>query len=276
MRRAAVLLVAVGLLVGLGGRAMADGTIILNSTSDFQTYVNNNTITGFNTGLVNPQNYAASAALNTAYPNQTYSVSSVSVSSQVNGLLATTAPPTSGQYASSWTYGYHIDPDLTNYTVNLSLYLPQVSANSTDSGINKITIAITSVAVVNNQDVYSSRVWGFDNTLTPGILAPDPTTHLEDFSLAAIMGSGAGGSNFFSQDPGFSIQNVSYVGIGFEGVLGADYPVDPSGGNTLWIGTHSLTVLSTPEPTSAAALACGLLGVGIFRASLRARFRRRK
>jgi len=286
MRRAAVLFVAIGLAGGITGRAHADGTIILNSAPSFQSSIDSTNITGNgNTG--GQQGTASNSALTTAFPNSndTKVASAVTSNAQLNGLLSYAPALGSGQSVSSWTYGYHIDPDLTNYTINLQVYLPEVGVypSAHPTGINDITIALTSVTKDgSNQDVYSTRAWGWDNNLSPGILNPDPTTHLEDFSLAAIGGSGAGGSNFFAQDPTFDIRNVWYISIGYRGVVDDASPPTPLGNHALWIGTEQLIVTSdagvadTPEPGTVALLTSGLLGAGFLQYSRRMRARRRK
>lgn len=284
MRRAALLFVVIWLAAGIVGEAKGDGTIILRNAPGFQTGIDNNNISSYDAGqTVDPQQTASNTALSTAFPSDNRVPSVTGVSTDLNGLLSY-APSAGrgGQNVSSWTYGYHIDPDLTDYTVNLRLYIPQVgvyqNSSSSTSGINMISIALTSVGMdSNNQPVYSTRAWGFDNNLTPGILNPDPSTHLEDFTLAAVDGAGAGGSNFFAQDSGFDIRNVWYVSVGYRGTVDSTFPPTPVGGNYMWIGTESLVVTAavTPEPNSAVVLACGVLGVGFLMASLRRRARRR-
>jgi len=274
MRRAAVLWVTMFLAGSIAGGAKADGTIILNSASDFGKNVADGTIIGVNVNPTTAQQLASNSALNSAFPiapGQTQSkVSSIAAaSSPLNGLLNSAAPGGNGQYVSSWTYGYHIDPDLTRYTINLGLVLPQVAASPTGSGINLVTIAVTSL---NSSDptTYSSRVWGFDNT----ILNPNPNTGLENFSLAAVDGLGTGGSNYFTQAPGFDLTKVLYVSIGYRGVFDGSYPATPDGTTgAFWTGAASLDVVAAPEPNSALVLACGLLGAGLLR---RARSRHRK
>ncbi|MCW3052346.1 MAG: hypothetical protein JWN14_1516 [Chthonomonadales bacterium] len=286
MRRAAVLFVAIGLAGGISGRAQADGTIILNNAPSFQTAIDSTNITG-NGNTVGTQNTASNSALTTAFPNTSdIKVSSnVTSNAQLNGLLSYAPTLGAGQSVSSWTYGYHIDPDLTNYTINLQVYLPEVGVfpSAHSAGINDITIALTSVTKdSSNQDVYSTRAWGWDNNLSPGILNPDPITHLEDFSLAAIDGFGAGGSNFFVEDPTFDIRNVWYVSIGYRGTVDGSFPTTPLGNNALWIGTEQLIVTSnagvadTPEPGTVAFITSGLLGAGFLQYSRRMRARRRK
>jgi hypothetical protein len=281
MRRAAVLFAVLWLAGGVTGGARADGTIILNSAQAFQDSINDQSIGGFGSGQgAAAQQQAATTALSTSFPNDNMVPSLATTDGQVDGLLtASRALGAQGQYVSGWTYGYHIDPDLTDYTINLRMYLPAVGVYQTpQSGINMVTIAITSVAQdASNQPVFSSRVWGYDNNSLPGILSPN-TTHLQDFSLAAVQGAGAGGSNFFRQDTGFDIRNIWYVSVGYRGVLGSSYPVDPNGSTSLWTGTQSLVVTAaaaTPEPNSALVLACCLVGTGLLRSSLRARTRRR-
>lgn len=277
MRRAAVLFVTIGLLGGILGGAKADGTIILNSTQDFQNSINDHTIGGYGSGQnAAGQQSAAGNALSTTFPNDNMVPSTAATTSALKGMVSYTQPLAAGQNVSGWTYGYHIDPDLSNYTINLGLYIPKVGVYNQTAGINEVTIAITSVTLdSNNQPVYGTRAWGFD-----GILNPDPVTHLEEFSLAAIDGAGAGGSNFFAQDSNFDIRYVMYVSIGYRGSVDGTYPLDPLGRNSLWLGTDSLNVLPTvtvtPEPSSALIMACGLLGVGLLRTRLRTRLRRRK
>ncbi len=289
MRRAAILFVAICLTGGVTGRAKADGTIILNSVSDFQQNIG--FISGIGSSAVSPnQQTASNAALATAFPDLSmasptlHAVNSTAVSNDtVGGLLNFSATPSalqqsvSQQYVSAWTYGYHIDPDLTNYTIKLGLVIPQVSHSFSDAGINMVTIALTSVTEnSSNQPVYRSRVWGFDNVLDPTILAPDTTTNLEEFSLAAVDGAGAGRSNYFNQDPGFDIQKVLYVSIGYRSVFNGAYPVTPMGTRSLWTGAAALDVVQTPEPSSAVVLACGLGCATLLRVSLRMRSRRRR
>ncbi|MCW3099214.1 MAG: hypothetical protein JWL77_4832 [Chthonomonadaceae bacterium] len=288
MRRAALLFVAISLAGGITGGAKADGTIILRNASDFQNKIDGTNITGAGNSnqTADPQQTASNSALSTAFPNAsgTIAQSNVVANTQINGLLSYVPSTHGGQNVSGWTYGYHIDPDLTNFTVNLQLYLPEVGVYQSTAGINMVSIALTSVSMdSSNQPVYSTRAWGFDNDVTPGILNPDPTTHLQDFSFAALTGAGAGGSNFFAQDSGFDLANVWYVSIGYRGTVDASFPPTPIGGNDLWMGTESLVVVSdaltpaaTPEPTSAAFLACGLLSAGLLRFTLRKRSRRQK
>ena len=281
MRRAALLFVAIGLTGGMTGRAQADGTIILNSASAFQASIDNNNITGSG-NTVGPQNIASNSALTTAFPNSndTKVSSNVTANAQLNGLLSYASTFGPGQSVSNWTYGYHIDPDLTNYTINLQVYIPKVGVfpGARSVGINEISFALTSVTKDNNnQDVFSTRAWGWDNNLDPGILHPDPTTHLENFTLSAIGGLGAGGSNFFAQDPSFDIRNVWYVSIGYRGMIDGTFPPTPLGNSALWIGTESLTIVAvTPEPGAVALIASGLLGAGFLHCSRRMRARRRR
>jgi hypothetical protein len=288
MRRAAILFVAISLAGGITGGAKADGTIILRNASDFQSKIDGTNITGAGDSnqTADPQQTASNSALNIAFPNAggTIVPSNVVANAQINGLLTYVPSTHGGQNVSGWTYGYHIDPNLTNFTVNLQLYLPEVGVYQSTAGINMVSIALTSVSMnSSNQPVYSTRAWGFDNDMTPGILNPDPTTHLQDFSFAALTGAGAGGSNYFAQDSGFDLSNVWYVSIGYRGTIDTTFPDTPIGGHDLWMGTESLVVTSdaltpgaTPEPTSAAFLACGLLSAGLLRFTLRKRSRRRK
>jgi hypothetical protein len=288
MRRAAILFVAISLAGGITGGAKADGTIILRTASDFQAKIDGTNITGAgNSGdTLDPQQTASNNALSIAFPNASGTIvpSTVVANAQINGLLSYVPSTHGGQNVSGWTYGYHIDPDLTNFTVNLQLYLPEVGVYQSTPGINMVSIAMTSISMdSNNQPVYSTRAWGFDNDMNPGILNPDPTTHLQDFSFAALTGAGAGGSNFFAQDSGFNLANVWYVSIGYRGVVDTSFPETPIGGNDLWMGTESLVLTSdvvtpgaTPEPTNAAFLACGLLSAGLLRFTFRKRSRRQK
>lgn len=277
MRRAAVLFAVIGLLGVIIKGAKADGTIILNSTQDFQNAINDHSIGGYGSSQnAAAQQSAAGLALSTAFPNDNMVPSTAATTSQIPGMVSFTAPLTSGQNVSGWTYGYHIDPDLTNFTIGLTVYVPKVGVYGQSSGINDITIALTSVTLdSSNQPVYSTRVWGWD-----GILNPDPTTHLEEFNLAAASGAGAGGSNFFAQDSTFDIRNVMYVSVAYRGSVDGNYPLDPFNHNSLWLGTASLDVINisavTPEPSSALVLAFGIAGVGLLRTMSRARFRRRK
>ena len=286
MRRTAVLFAVIGLIGGIAGGAKADGTIIMNQVSDFQSKTADGTITGLIIGDTSPQQNATNMALRTAYPdntainqpgNLTKVNAATSATSAFNGLVTSSTATPNQQYASAWTFGYHIDPNLTDYTVNLHLYLPQVGTftpgggvGTATSGINAVTIFLTSVS---NGAVSGSRAWTFDNNLQPGILQPG----LEDFSLAAVNGAGAGGSNDFHQDTGFDIQQVFYVSIGYRGYLDTSFPVAPDGTHSFWTGTQSLDVTAvTPEPNSALILACFLVGTGVVRSRLCARFRRRK
>lgn len=277
MRRAAVLFAMICLAGGIAGEAKADGTIILNSASDFQSNVASGTITGLQSGDPSAQQTASGMALRTAFPetllgNPNPVDASAIASSPFNGLLTSSAAAPDSQYVSAWTYGYHIDPDLTDYAINLHLYLPQVGTYTNpglaQSGINAVSITLTSVS---NGAVTGSRAWSFDNNLSPNILHPG----LEEFSLAAVDGAGAGGSNGFHQDSGFDIHQVLYVSVGYRGFLGAAFPVAPNGAHSFWTGTQSLTVTVTPEPNSALVLAFCLLGTGVVRSMLRARYPRR-
>ncbi len=299
MRKAAVLFAAIWLGGGIACEAHADGTIILNKASDFQTAVADGTITGvdINQNVSQPpaspadaQQIASNLALAAAFPELGVSNSGVTkigsvatANSQLSGLLNSGSPAggQSGgppQYVSSWCYGYHIDPDLTDFTINLRVFLPQIQSPGV-SGINMVTVALTSVTTNGGNPVYKTRAWGFDNNLTPGILAPDPSTHIQGFRLTPVAGNGAGGSNFFNEESGFDLTKVWYVSIGYRGALGGDYPLTPDspvGSNAFWTGTQSLTVALTPEPNSALVLACCLLGMGLLRTSLRARTRHRR
>jgi hypothetical protein len=286
MRRSAVLFAVIALTGGIAGGAKADGTIIMNRASDFQSKTAEGTITGLIVGDTSPQQNATNMALRTAYPdntavNQPANLTKVnaaaSATSVFSGLLTSSTAAPNQQYASAWTFGYHIDPDLTDYTINLHLYLPQVGTftpsggvGTATSGINAVTIFLTSVS---NGAVSGSRAWTFDNNLSPGILQ----TGLEEFSLAAVNGAGAGGSNDFHQDAGFDLHQVFYVSIGYRGYLDNSFPVAPDGTHSFWTGTQSLNVTAvTPEPNSALILACCLVGTGVVRSRLRARSRRLK
>ena len=279
MRRAAVLFAVIWFGGGVAGQAKADGTIILNNTGDFQAKIDDQSISGIGSGPTSdPQQRASQSALIAAFPTNTVAPAATASNIQLNGLLSyNPSAGGSGEQVSGWTYGYHIDPDLTDYTIHLRLYLPQVGAyqDAQSSGINTVTIALTSVATdVNHNPVYSTRAWSFDKNLDPNLLTPDAATHLEDFSLFAVQGAGAGGSNVFKQDTGFDIHNVWYLSIGYRGVLGGSYPLSPLGTNSFWAGTQSLNVTPTPEPNSALVLACCLAGTGLVRTALRARSRR--
>lgn len=277
MRRVAVLFAMICLAGGIAGEAKADGTIILNSASDFQSKLASGTITGLINGDPSAQQTASGSALRTAFPEILLGDpipvdASATASSPFNGLLTSSAVALDHQYVSAWTYGYHIDPDLTDYSINLHLYLPQVGTYANPglalSGINAVSIMLTST---NNGVVTGSRAWNFDNNLNPSILHPG----LEEFSLAAVNGAGAGGSNSFHQDGGFDIHQVFYVSIGYRGFFGAAFPVAPDGAHSFWTGTQSLNVTVTPEPNSAFVLAFCLLGTGVVRSMVRARYRRR-
>ena len=290
MRRAAVLFAILLMGGGIAGQVRADGTIILNSVQDFQSQVTGGAVTGADLNqtdpVASPQQSATNMALATAFPgppswNRTTVSALTPPGGLWSGLLSSgTAPNGQPQFVSAWTYGYHIDPDLSKFNIHMGLYLPKVgvyNANgATVSGVNTVSVALTSVYTDNNNTaIYGSRVWEFDNNLQPGILGAGGA--VKNFDLAAADLAGAGGSNIFQQDPGFKIDKVLYFSIGYRGFLGTDYPVnpDPRTPNTLWIGTQALDVTTTPEPNSAVVLACCLLGTALVRPVLRARFHKR-
>ncbi len=188
-----------------------------------------------------------------------------------NGLVTSgLTPDINSEDVTSWTYDYHLDPDLTSSRLNLSLYLPRVNTVQDPFGINMVTVTLTSHPL--NSSVYSSQTWGFDNTLQAGLLAPS-SGHIQNFQWSLSTGSGADGSNYFKRDAGSDLQNVYFVNIGYRGTAGNSFPITPANEARLWTGTESLTILSdiTQEPGPFMLLGGGLLAAVLFHCRARKR-----
>ncbi len=265
------------ILLGLAAvvPAGADGTIILSSVGDFQNAILNDYVRG----VVAGQPDASNQALQNAYPGQAKTRSTVLTSDGTNGspnglVTEGQTPDANTEYVTSWTYDYHIDPDLTKSTLDLKLFLPKVSTQHTQSGINMVTVTLTSQAPGTSD--YFSRTWGFDNTLENGLLSPD-TNNLQHFRWELAAGSGADGSNYFNQDSGFDLRYVYFVNVGYRGLIGNSYPLTPDNKSALWTGTESLLVTVTPEPNVSALILSGLLAACLVsaRSFQRGVFRRR-
>jgi len=148
------------------------------------------------------------------------------LSTDANGLVANTAAGTGG-----YNYTYGPDPNLTTYSIQLDLL-----ANPT---INAITIGAVDTTAKKKQ-------WTFAPFPSPLL-----TNQVFDFPLAA--GAGADNATAFFQDPGFNLQNVVQLQVGFQGTPGP---------NGLTLETSAF-IVEAPEPSMSVLLLAGVLSTAL-------------
>jgi hypothetical protein len=231
--------------------ASADGRILLQSPAQAaaaQTAGNLNPVSQANGQSITTQMLFANTpigttALSTIVPPPGSFVSNT----------ASPAPGSATPFSGGWYYAYGIDPDATNYSIDIQFEIPQLFGAGQPSGIQDIGIAL-------NDTTNHTRLWRWDTSAL--------TTGVQTFDFRFSDGLGASGSTSYL-DTGIDLTHVDQLQFSYDGVLTPSYPLDPSGQPGLWVQIDHVSV--SPEPNPVIGLMFGTLGLAGW-----ADFRRRR
>ena len=222
---------------------LADPIILLTNASDFSTAIQAGYITNFDPTATDSTTRAALAALSQIYTDPTSAYGTTSVSADfgiVNGMKSTVTGGILGAPVIGTTDIKKTDPDYTNFTFDLIVYVNAIAAGTNSDGFDSVSFAAIDI----NQ---KTKYWTWS--------APVLTTGFNSFHVNFSDGNGAGGSTGFNEQQGFDLTHVDMLQISFRGQY--------SGTNGLSLGTHELVV---PEPGAFTVIGMGLcLGTATYR-----------
>jgi hypothetical protein len=255
---------AVALLLSLvacwQSAAKADPIIAYSSPAQFLGGITAGFLEGVTTTGIDQRNLDNLHALDFTYGlNQIIGDTRLDVSNDISagegGLVSQTSAAQTTPTIGAWSHKGP-DPDYTNFTMDFTLFFPQVGVGA---GIDTMSLAIIDIAGL-------VKYWQWDSTvLFPG---------LQRFQVNLSGNVGEGGSTSSAQEPGFdltqsAIVQLSYRGTvtgAFPGVPGDVPPLNPPG---LWLGTTDFATV--PEPGALAVFGAGLVGFAALRKRRRTR-----